>query len=469
MSRRPIYMKNSRKAYWLMAAFFAVVIWLVHASGDTSSLQYLVDNSELNGRTFQGKAEEIRAPKSGVRAFFMQEKSSPLVSAGFIFDRRGTAYDEQGKEGIANLAAMAMTAGAGRRNAETLRDELAVRGIKISFSADKDGFGGQISFPKDKMAEAAGYLKDILSSPLFEKKYVENLKAQILKTLATEKENPQQELALAFNRQIYGAHPYGRNPLGDDKTVAALTREDLKQFAGQKFGRNDLYTGVAGNLTKEEASWFIDTVFADLPEQAVLTDLPSPEIDWSKPILDINRQSGQNTVVFAVKGTCRKCADFYPLYMANYLFGGSGLNSRLNQQIREKEGLTYGGYSALVLNDKSDLITAGFSATKDKFVPAVEMFKAEWRKTAGKGFTAKELQTAKNYLTASYNLRFTSTAGIAEMLAYMQKYDLGLDFLQKRNGYVEKVTLDEINRAAAKYFTDKMLQAETGIFEEGEK
>lgn len=469
MSRRPVYMKNSKKAYWLMAAFLAVIIWLVHAYGNTAALQYLVDDSELNGRTFQGKAEEITAPKSGVRAFFMQEKSSPLVSAGFIFDRRGTAYDEAAKEGLANLAAMAMTAGAGRKNTETLRDELAVKGIKIGFSADKDAFSGQISFSRDKMAEAAGYLKDILSAPRFEKKYVESLKTQILKTLATEKENPSQELGLAFNRQIFGVHPYGRNPLGQEKTVAALNSDDLRLFAKQKFGRNDLYAGIAGNLSKEEAAWFIDAVFADLPERAVLTDLPHPEINWDKPVLTISRRSGQNTVVFAVKGTCRKCADFYPLYMANYLFGGSGLNSKLNQQIREKEGLTYGGYSVLVLRDKSDLITAGFSATKDKFIPAVKMFKNEWRKTAESGFTAEELQTAKNYLTSSYNLRFTSIAGIAEMLAYMQKYDLGLDFLQKRNGYVEAVTLEQINQVAAKYFTDKMLQAEIGIFDEGEK
>ena len=89
MSRRPVYMKNSKKAYWLMVAFLAVIIWLVHAYGNTASLQYLVDDSELNGRTFQGKAEEITAPKSGVRAFFMQEKSSAREEYTPPFDLEG--------------------------------------------------------------------------------------------------------------------------------------------------------------------------------------------------------------------------------------------------------------------------------------------------------------------------------------------------------------------------------------------
>ena len=90
-------------------------------------------------------------------------------------------------------------------------------------------------------------------------------------------------------------------------------------------------------------------------------------------------------------------------------------------------------------------------------------------KTGETGFTEEELRAAKDYLTASYNLRFASIAGISDMLAYMQKYDLGLDFLQKRNGYVEGVTAEQLNRAAKQYFNNNLLQAGIGFFgKEGE-
>ena len=119
----------------------------------------------------------------------------------------------------------------------------------------------------------------------------------------------------------------------------------------------------------------------------------------------------------------------------------------------------------MTIGDKSNLILAGFSSSKDKYDEAKKIFLQEWQKVREKGFDEAELQAAKDYLTASYNLRFASTIQIADMLAYMQKYDLGSDFLQKRNTYVESVTKEELNQAAGKYFNNNLLQAEIGNFE----
>ena len=80
------------------------------------------------------------------------------------------------------------------------------------------------------------------------------------------------------------------------------------------------------------------------------------------------------------------------------------------------------------------------------------------------GFREDEVEMAKNYLIASYNLRFASISGIADMLVMQQKYDLGPDFLQKRNFYVKNVTVEDVNLAASKYFADNMLQAQIGTF-----
>lgn len=464
MGRRPVYLKNKSGAYWLMTVLFGFLLWLLYSSANNFSLDDLVEKSELKGRSFQGKAEELTASQSGLRAYFMQEESNPLVAVSFIFDGRGSAYDGEGNEGLANLAAMTMLAGAGFMDAETLREELSSKGIKIAFSADKDNFSGQMLLPKAQLVQGSSYLRDILSRPQFSKVYVERVKAQVLKALETEKESPATELSLAFNKFIYGDHPYGRNPLGTEDAVMRVNGKLLKDFVRSKLGKNGLYIGIAGDLTRDEAVNLVDEIFGNLPAETDIADIGMPNIDWNRPKLVIERNSGQNMAAFAVKGTCRKCPDFYPLYLANYLFGGAGLNSKLNQKIREQEGLTYGGYSAVVLNDKSDLLTAGFSATQDKFAKAVALFAAEWHKIAENGFSREELQKAKNYLTASYNLRFSSISGIADILAYMQKYNLGLDFLQKRNGYVEAVTLPQLNKAAKAYFTDKMLQAEMGNF-----
>ena len=463
MSKRPLYMKDRRHSWiWLVllliGGIYALCAYRAHAP-----LQMLVENSELKGHSFSGQVEEITASASGLKAYFMMGAETPLVSMSFIFDKAGSAYDEEGKEGLAKMAAATLTAGAGKQSAEALADESGIKGIKISFSVDKDTLSGNLTMPAKFLEDGGEMLHRVLTAPRFEGKYVDNARAAFLKLLESEKENPSQELALAFQKLVYGTHPYGRNPKGTKTSLEALSRSDLQSFVKKHLGQSNLFVGISGNLTKEQAETLVDTVFGGLPKEAEILEIEVPVLNLTKPALTIDRTVGQNITAYATKGTCRKCDDFYPLYIANYLFGGAGLTSRVNQSLREKEGLTYGGYSSLVLNDKANLLTAGFSATPDKYAQAEKLFADEWQKAA-KGFSEEELQQAKNYLTASYNLRFASTAGIAEMLAYMQKYDLGLDFLIKRNSYVEGVTLKQLNETAYTYFSQPLLQAKTGLF-----
>ncbi|MBR2033844.1 MAG: insulinase family protein, partial [Alphaproteobacteria bacterium] len=173
----------------------------------------------------------------------------------------------------------------------------------------------------------------------------------------------------------------------------------------------------------------------------------------------------QNIALLAMPSVGRNHADFYPLFVANHIFGGSGLGSKLSQEIREKRGLTYGIYSYMTLDDKSQLLMIGFAATKDNFNKANEILRNEISEFSKKGITHEELQKAKNYLIASYNLRFASIETIAQILTAMQKYNLGLDFLQKRNEYVRKVNLNDVNTVITKYFnSNNLVGVEVGKF-----
>ncbi len=467
MSKRPAYLKTKSSSYWVICALLAAIAWVVYGIGNEFELQYLVENSVLKNRNFQGKTEEIFVPSLKTKAYFMEENTNPLVAVSFLFDEAGTAYDEKGKEGLVALTAATIKDGAGEYSAKDLKEQMAINGIKIAFSANKDWFAGTLVTPKENLPQAVDILKNILLRPNFENDYFKLAKAQTIKALKTEKENPQKELQLEFNKKIYQDHPYANNPLGSEETVTALKRQDLKDFVKNNLAKENLYLGIAGDLTKEEAAHLIADIFSELPDKKQAKKLPPLHINWQQDPLQINRKSGQTVVNFAGMGTCRKCEDFYPLYIANYIFGGSGLNSKINMSLREKEGLTYGAYSGLVINDKSNLLAAGFSTTPDNYSKALDMFYEEWQKIAKDGFSEEELEAAKNYLTSSYNLRFASIEGIADMLVMMQKYDLGLDFLQKRNGYVDAVTIQQVNDAAAKYFTKEILRAEIGNFEEG--
>lgn len=429
----------------------------------TDKTRDLVRNSELGGRSFAGVVEELSSNKEQIKAFYMEQKNVPIAAISFIFERAGYAYDEKNKQGIANLMAETLLFGAGDLNTQKLRDEMNQKGITVSFDVNADVFMGQMTAPKEYWDDAVAVLAAILQTPRFEKKYTDNAKSVIVKLIDVEKENPSKELNLAFAERMYGEHPYGWNKLGNKEAIGNLQQRDLMLFAEQKLRQDNLFVGIAGDLTRSEAMATIDKVFGGLQKTAGDKDIEVPNINWKSSVLNIERRSGQNMAVWATKATCRLCEDFYPLYIANYLFGGAGLNSRFNKRVREEKGLTYGGYSTLVMNDKSDIIIAGVSATKDNFEQILKLFRQEWEKIAKNGFEAKELEQAKNYLKASYNLRFASIAGIAEMLAIMQKDNLGIEFLQKRNEYVENVSLEQLNKAAKKYFSQPLLQANMGI------
>lgn len=464
MSRCPEYLKKKRKSYnWLILLFFVLFFsWWQYQR--INEWKYLEEHSVFENKNFEGKVEEIIAPISGVRAYFMKVEDTPLAAISFVFENAGSAYDEKNKKGIAGLVSATLLDGAGKMSADKLRDEIGIKGIKISFNAGKDDIAGIMSAPNNNFDEGAKILADILSLPKFEKKYGEIAKKQILKALDVERENPNTELNLDFMKKIYDKHPYGDNPLGNKDDVLAINQNDLKKFVASKFGKNNLKVGIVGNIEKEKAKEILDVIFGKIADNVSVEDIEEPIIDWNEDNLIVDRNGGQNIASVAAKSTCRTCDDFYPLYIANYLFGGSGLNSRLNKQMREKEGLTYGGYSFLSLSNKSNLILAGFSATANNFETAKNIFMDEWKKVGENGFDEKELEVAKKYLRFSHNLRYASTIDIAEILMYMQKENLGLEFLNKRNEYVEAVSLTKLNDVARKYFNDDILIAVSGKF-----
>ena len=171
----------------------------------------------------------------------------------------------------------------------------------------------------------------------------------------------------------------------------------------------------------------------------------------------------------AARGTYRDSVDFYPLYIANYIFGESGLSSRLSKIIREREGLTYGVYTYLSNSDAVALIEGGYSSTPENFEKAKELLKKEWLKLGKEGVSTQELDEAKKSLLNSFYLRFATIDGISDMLTAMQKYNLGIDFLDKRNDYIRNVSNKDVNAAAKKYFNSIPDFVNIGVDNLGEK
>jgi zinc protease len=158
----------------------------------------------------------------------------------------------------------------------------------------------------------------------------------------------------------------------------------------------------------------------------------------------------QSVIQFGHAGFKRHDEDFVPAYVLNYILGGGGFNSRLTEEVREKRGLAYSVYSYLYPLDHAALFLGGAATRNDRVGLSLEIIRAELGRMAKEGPTPEELADAKTYLTGSYALRFDSSLKIAGQLLGIQLQDLGIDYVEKRNGMIEAVTIDDIKRVAAR-------------------
>ena len=360
----------------------------------------LVKNSELGGRRFSVPVTEVVSPQYGIKAYLLEDRSNPIISVSFVFAHAGLGAEPEGRAGISKISAAMIGEAAGGMNSQQFKEKLEDYAVSIGYSADKDDFSGQLLTIK----EFAPLAFEMLRQTLFEAELdsddlkrnqvrlqtkfeaeldsddLKRIKRQMLAMLERQNELPETKLSLIANREIFGNHPYGRNPLGRKDDIHKMTTQDIRDFVAATLGRDNLIVGIAGDLTPQEAGRMLDQIFGALPEQGAVDRVAEIMPDFGLETVNVNQDLAQSVSFIAAKGTRRTAEDFYPLYIANYILGGSGLNSRLNLSAREKEGLTYGIYTGLSIPDKSALIVGGFSSTPQNFARVAEIFSREWQK-----------------------------------------------------------------------------------------
>lgn len=446
-----------KTAIFLILAAFVVglgVLWKMYKEREPD-YKSILENSVLNNRHFSANVKEIQT-KSGLHAYLMEDGVSPLVIISFKFLNSGLAYEDS-KIGRVNFLADMLTEGTKSLSPEEYQEFLQQNGIKVAFSADYDDFDGQFTFPILNKEKALFVFKETLYNPRFGLAEMNLLKARYAVAFAGQKESERERFADITRPILYADEPYSRNPLGDEEAIKNLTAADLAEFMKKHFSKDNLLISVAGAIDEKTAQDFIEMLFSALPNKSEKFYLDAPRHKFSAEKYEEYQDFTQNRVMIAAKGVYRNDKDFYPLYIANFIFGGSGLTSRLNEELRGKRGLTYGAYTGLSIRDKDALISGSFTTSADKYQEAVKVVLAEWKKFGQKGVKKDEFLKAKEYLIDSFNLRFDSTMGIAAMLTEIQKYNLGKDFLRNRNDYIRAITFDEVNAAAQKYFNEEFI------------
>jgi len=383
----------------------------------------------------------------GVEAWFVRDRSVPIVSVSFSF-KGGGALDPAGKEGLAEMVSGLLDEGAGDLDSEAFQAALKDINASLSFDAGRDRFGGSLRTLVENRDAAFRLLRLSLTSPRFDAEPIERIRAQIIANHMADLENPQRIAGRTWFQTVFAGHPYGRSEATKPETIKAVAADDLKRFAKERFARDNVRVAVVGDISPDEVKQRLDEVFGGLPAKAAKSDLPEAKPQAAGKTIVVRKPIPQSVVVFGEGGVKRDDKDYYVAYVMNYILGGGGFASRLTEEVREKRGLAYSVYSYLSPMDYGALILGGLGTQNARVVQSLDLVRAEWRRMAADGVSDTELDQAKTYINGSFPLRLDSSRNIAELLVQIQIEKLGIDYIDRRSALIDAVTVADIRRVA---------------------
>jgi zinc protease len=406
------------------------------------------------------EVERVVSP-GGIEAYLVSEPSIPFLAMSIHF-AGGSALDPDGKEGLAYMVSGLLDEGAGALDSRAFRTELEDLAIRLSFDAERDSFTGEFKTLTEHRRRAFELLRLALVEPRFDPEPVERIRHQIEASLRRSSEDPDYLAGLTWFETAFAGQPYGRPVRGTLQSVAGLETADLQQFVATRLARDNLTVGVAGDVTAEELGELLDLAFGDLPATSTPVALTASAPRGGQTIFQ-RRDVPQSQVIFGEAGLARDDPDYYAAYVVNHILGGGGFTSLLTEEVREKRGLAYSVYSYLYPLDHAPIWLGGLGTSNRSVEEAIGLVRQEIDRVARGEISQERLDDAKTYLTGSFPLRLTSNDGIAQTLVGMQVDGLGIDYLDRRNAYIEAVTLEDARRVAQRlYHPDQLLVVVVG-------
>ena len=397
----------------------------------------------------------------GIEAWLVRDHALPLIAVEFAF--LGSAdQDPLDKPGVANMATSLLDEGAGPYEASAFHDRLERKAIEMSFRTGRDYLRGTMRTLKDNRDEAFDYLRLALTAPRFDAAAVERERAQIMSRLRREALSPNDMASRSWWATAFPGHPYGQPVNGTLESLPKITIDDLKSYTRRALTRDNVKIAVVGDIDAETAGALIDRTFGALPAKAELTPVVPvvPQGLGRRVVIDLDVP--QAVVHFGGPGLARSDPDFMAAYIVNHILGGGAFSSRLYVEVREKRGLAYGISDSLVWLNHAALLLGTTATRADATGQTIDIIEREIRRLAEDGPTEAEFAKAKTYLKGSFALGLDTSSRIASQLVQMQIDNLGIDYIERRAGLIDAVTLADAKRVAKRLLDGGLLVTVVG-------
>lgn len=384
---------------------------------------------------------------NGAQVYFVHAPEIPMVDIKVVY-AAGSSRDEQ-QFGLASLTNSMLEEGTQQYSADQIAEQLDAVGAKLHNNVSRDMAGVSLrSLTDPTMLEPAlKVFTQVLTQASFPEKAFNRDQKNTLIAIQHQQQSPGRVASIAFYHALYKNHPYAHAVIGNSDTVKQLTRNDLQAFYHQYYVAKNATIAIVGAVDTAQAKRIADQITAHMPAGDAAIKLPDSAMTTHALNENIKFPSSQTQIRMGQVGISRHSADYFPLYVGNYILGGGMLVSRLNEEIREKHGLSYSIYSYFhpLAENGPFLISLGTRNAQSH--EALKLTRETLKAFIEEGPTPQELTAAKKNIIGSFPLKIASNSQIANYLVVIGFYKLPLNYLQRFPSKIRAVTLKQIKQA----------------------
>jgi len=387
---------------------------------------------------------------NGLVILHSEDHSLPFVTLQLLIDG-GSRKDPPGQEGLSYLTAKGLLLGTSRHTMAAINEELDFIGASISSSSGRDYSTLGLRALKKDLDRALDLLMEELTQPAFPD---DEIRREVQKTMAaiqSEEDDPGEVAEKEFRKALFLTSPYAHPVIGTKESLPKITHESISRFYKDYYHPNNCVLVVVGDITSEEVKAKLSPFFEKMPAVELPRAPFASSFAKGPETIKVDRQITQANIVLGNEGISRENPDFYAVSVMNYILGGGGFASRLLEDIRNKRGLAYSvasffdaakypGSFQIVLQTKNASAREAISLA----LKQMELIRKE-------SVSDKELDGAKKYLIGSFPMRLDTQDKLANFLAQVQYYGLGLDYAEKYPSLIKAITKEDVLEVAKKY------------------
>jgi predicted Zn-dependent peptidase len=390
---------------------------------------------------------------NGLPVWIVEMHKVPVAQINLVV-LGGASDDPSGKFGAANLTAAMLEDGAGSRSSLEIADAIDFLGADLSSGSGIDSSAVRLHVPVARLADALPIMGDVAERPTFPNDELERLRQQRLTSILQGRDDPPTIASVTFARVLYGqSHRYGTPQFGTAATVKAMGTADLRAFYTAAFRPDNAVLLAVGDVTAASLVPQLEKAFgawkaagAGRPSQK----LPAASQHAARQLYLVDKPgAAQSQIRIGWIGVERSTPDYFPVQVMNTILGGS-FSSRLNMNLREQHGYTYGASSQFDMRLSPGPFVAGAGVQTDKTAEALKEFFNELTGIL-KPVPAEELSRAKNYVALRYPGGFETTGDISRRLEDAVVYHLPDDYFASYVRNIQAVSAADVQRVADKY------------------